>query len=133
MKKKAGKKKVGLGSAAIVDKTWHQRTVSRSTSSENRPTQPRGVFHAGLFTSVRRIEYDFEQNAGFLHLPMGAFCDMSGCVNLFRRIDPGVLVIYTFSGPISSTTYLLDREPDKWRAITKHGYLGKPCSIDDEE
>jgi hypothetical protein len=53
----------------------------------------RGAWREDLQTSVWSIEYDFIERRGTLRLPPLCCTDMSGCVRLFERIDPGVEAI----------------------------------------
>jgi hypothetical protein len=45
---------------------------------------------------------------------------MSGCINLFRAIDPDVRRIETYSGGLRDTFYERNGE-DQWRALTHDG------------
>jgi uncharacterized protein YcnI len=44
----------------------------------------------------------------------GHGCDMTACIELFEKIDPGVMQIQTISGNLPDTVY--DRSAGKWIA-----------------
>jgi hypothetical protein len=79
-----------------------------------------------LQTSVTGIEYSFVHHAGRLYMERGCCCDMTDCINFFRKIDPEVESIRTFAGIEEDTTYRCHDE--KWRASLKgsrgEGYRG---------
>ena len=78
-------------------------------------TARRGPFDERLMCHVNNLHYDFAAQSGTLLLPRMAVTDMTGTVNLFRAIDPGVRLIYTVSDEGEWTVYR--REGDRWRAI----------------
>jgi hypothetical protein len=45
---------------------------------------------------VERLSYDFRLHLGFLYMARGSCCDMTGCIKLFKAIDPKVVGIQTF-------------------------------------
>jgi hypothetical protein len=63
---------------------------------------------------VRTLEYDFRSKAGVLTLENGSCTDMSGCIGLFKKIDPGVVRILTIAGGRRDTGYVL--VDGKWEA-----------------
>jgi hypothetical protein len=67
-----------------------------------------------LVSDVYGLKYDFEELMGKLYLPSGCACDMGGCINLFKRIDPNVLWIRTYSGIQPDTVYRC--EYGEWKA-----------------
>jgi len=78
--------------------------------------RPRGKQMLGA--DVTGIEYSFVSHAGRLYMAPGDCCDMTDCINYFRRIDPEVERIRTFSGIEDDTTYR--RLSDgRWEAL--HG------------
>jgi hypothetical protein len=91
-----------------------------------------GVHQVDLSTNVRRIEYDFEMRAGFLHMSLGCCTDMSGCIRLFQRIDPNIRVIYTLSGSVEDVAYYREQGTDRWRAIHGRFNMHAQDDIDDE-
>jgi hypothetical protein len=52
-----------------------------------------------------RLEYDWEQQRGRL-IMHATYADMNGCIALFQRIEPRVLVIDTFCGGRRDTSYV---------------------------
>jgi len=77
-------------------------------------------FLTELDCRVRNLAYDFESRTGRLDMPPVCCCDMSGCINLFRAIDPDVRRIETYSGGLRDTFYERNGE-DQWRALTHDG------------
>lgn len=72
------------------------------------------VFHDGVQCFVANLEYDFRCRAGTLHLADGSCTDMRGCIELFKSIDPRVVVIQTIAGGRRDTWYgVIDGE---WQA-----------------
>lgn len=61
--------------------------------------------HAELKCDVRAIFYDFASRQGVIHIDDGDCTDMTGCITLFRRIDPGVTQIQTIAGGRDDTRY----------------------------
>lgn len=58
-----------------------------------------------LVCEVESIEYDFRTRTGRLLMPRQNCCDMDGCIEFFKQIDPLVEVIYTQSDGIRDTSY----------------------------
>jgi hypothetical protein len=73
--------------------------------------------------TVEGLIYDFERHIGRLEMPPACCCDMSGCINLFRRIDADVRQIETRSDGKSDAFYW--RHPNgQWEAFdTKDGKI----------
>jgi hypothetical protein len=69
-----------------------------------------------LVCGVKTIEYQPALQLGVLRMPAGNCCDMSGCIELFRRLDLGVRRIETFSGDVRDTRYERD-DNGTWRAM----------------
>jgi hypothetical protein len=84
-----------------------------------------------LGTSVTGMEYNFQSRAGRLYMDRGCCCDMTDCINYFRRIDPDVTSIRTFAGIEDDTAYVL-RPGNQWEAIHKGEKWG-PQVIPDPE
>ncbi len=83
----------------------------------------------GLVCTANRIEYDWGSKKGSLYIASGEYSDMSGCINMFRVIDPEVKHIQTFSGDVADVVY--ERlESDSWIATLPGGYQGRPCPVD---
>jgi hypothetical protein len=80
--------------------------------------QKRGtcVWRRELMCDVIRIEYDFEWCIGTAHFAEHNCCDMSGCINLFKRIDPYVKRIITFAGQQQDTWYKINAAGE-WEAF----------------
>jgi hypothetical protein len=62
---------------------------------------------ADLQCEVHGLEYDFVARLGRIYMAEGDCCDMTACIALFKRIDPGVRTIQTFSGGVDDTVYRL--------------------------
>ncbi len=73
-----------------------------------------GLFRSDVKCSVRKLTYDFEERVGHLFLEDGNCTDMSGCIKLFRAIDPEVVGILTFAGGRKDTGYFLAN--GKWQS-----------------
>jgi hypothetical protein len=56
---------------------------------------------------VNRLQYDFNTRKGQLFMGPKNCCDASGCIELFKAIDPEVKEIETFEGANADTVYLL--------------------------
>lgn len=61
------------------------------------------------------VAYDFIEKTGQLYIEDGGCCDMSGCIEMFTRIDSGAVLIETFSGGIRDTSYRKTR--NEWIAL----------------
>jgi len=72
-------------------------------------------FSDELVCEVNRVEYDFNTKIGALWMQDGQCCDMSGCLKLFKRIDPEVKRIQTYSGEALDTVYTRELS-DKWES-----------------
>jgi|SRR6516165_85640 hypothetical protein len=64
-----------------------------------------GKWNDELQTDLNDVTYSFNNRVGKLFMPEGCCCDMSGCINLFRRIDPKVQFIETWAGETLDTCY----------------------------
>jgi hypothetical protein len=73
--------------------------------------------HPTLLCDVHRVEYDFRSKVGNLFMAPAHNCDMTGCVALFKAIDPKVKMIATFSGDRPDTLYL--SRGDEWEALRR--------------
>lgn len=85
-------------------------------------------FHPLLQCSVRQIVYDWEARTGHVYMPRMNCTDMSGCIAVFKLIDPDVERIYTYEQDDSreayevympDTAYL--RGSGTWRAVVGDG------------
>lgn len=74
-----------------------------------------GVSHVDLMCEPIKVEYDFRARRGFLFMVDGDCCDMTGCINLFERMDQDVARIDTFSGDKRCTSYA--KRDGQWRAF----------------
>lgn len=63
------------------------------------------VFNEALACYVISLYYNFFAQRGNLYLPEGNCCDMTGCLELFKEIDPNVKDIHVFSGDELDTIY----------------------------
>jgi hypothetical protein len=64
---------------------------------------------------VDHLEYDFRIKVGYLYMAPVNNCNMTGCVALFKDIDPTVKMIATFAGDRPDTLYLL--RGVEWEAL----------------
>jgi hypothetical protein len=71
------------------------------------------VLELGCF--VHSLHYDFATGCGQLTIARNGCTDMGGCIELFRRIDPNVRRIKTFSGSKADTAYAIDAD-GQWNA-----------------
>jgi hypothetical protein len=76
-------------------------------------------YRPDLQTSVDQLTYDFERGIGVLYMPEGANTDRSGCIELFKKIDPNVRRIWTVAGPYADTAYFKTSD-GQWNARTLH-------------
>jgi hypothetical protein len=77
---------------------------------------------------VEGIEYSFVHHAGRLYMARGHCCDMADCINYFRRIDPEVDRIRTFSGIEEDTSYRRFAD-SMWEATSPDGSKFGACEI----
>jgi|SRR6516165_10288262 hypothetical protein len=84
-------------------------------------------FISDLGSFVRSLAYSFEAKKGRLDMPPVSCCDMNGCIELFRTIDPEVCRIETYSGGLPDTAY--ERDGKQWRAISCRGQRFEQHSI----
>ena len=68
-----------------------------------------------LQCDVLKLQYDFIMLEGTLDMPEGNCCDMRGCIDLFKKIDPRVSRISTFAGGVQDTAYRLNAD-GRWIA-----------------
>jgi len=69
-------------------------------------------FDDRLSCFVDSLSYDFNSLTGKLHITDGGCCDMTGCIKLFKLIDPKVTKILTYSGAKEDTSYV--KKDTKW-------------------
>jgi hypothetical protein len=74
-----------------------------------------GVWSDLLQCFVLTVYYDPEAQCGDLHLPDRSWCDMSGCIALFQRLDPEVQQIQVWER--SDRTNLYRRVGKRWEAM----------------
>src|SRR4051812_31840919 len=72
------------------------------------------VWREDLMCCVVSLAYDFRSRTGRLCMEEGDCCDMQGCLDLFRKIDPNVEEVITFSGQERDTVYR--KENKDWKA-----------------
>ena len=65
------------------------------------------VFRGDVQCFVQKLTYDFKEKVGQLMMEDGSCTDMSGCIKLFKAIDPGVVGILTIAGGRRDTGYVL--------------------------
>lgn len=51
------------------------------------------------------MKYDWTNRTGYLYMEEGHCADCTGCIDLFRKIDPEVATIFTYSGDNEDTVY----------------------------
>jgi len=73
------------------------------------------IFRDDVQCFVQKLTYDFKTRIGVLVLEDNSCTDMSGCIQLFKKIDPSVEAIQTIAGNRKDTTYRLVDE--KWQAF----------------
>lgn len=83
-----------------------------------KPTERR--FSPAFGCSVDSLGYDFEGRKGQLVMPPHCCCDMMGCINAFRAIDPEVCEIKTYADDKSDTRYERN-DRGQWRAVSREG------------
>lgn len=59
------------------------------------------------------VSYDYIDHSGKMELKRLHCTDMSGCIRYFKRIDPKVRYIYTYSAGMTGTVY--EKFGDDWR------------------
>jgi hypothetical protein len=84
-----------------------------------------------LETRVTGIEYSFKYRTGRLYMEHGCCCDMQGCINFFRTIDPDVASIRTFAGIKEDTSYRRSKDGVSWEASLEGDKFG-PCEVPHE-
>jgi len=74
------------------------------------------IFRDDVQCFVKTLNYDFKTRVGQLFLEDRSCTDMSGCIGLFKKIDPDVRAIQTIAGKRRDTYYaIIDGE---WQART---------------
>lgn len=80
--------------------------------------KPKSPWNECLVCHVCRLAYNFVEKTGELWLPNGHCCDMSGCIELFQRIDEDVQKITTYSGDKPDTIYKYNvGDSGRWDAV----------------
>lgn len=76
------------------------------------------------------VHYDFEKRHGVLIMGQRNCSDMTGCINLFRGIDPKVKFIQTYADKELDTGYIR-RDNGKWSAMPPQfpGQMTEPQDI----
>jgi hypothetical protein len=72
-------------------------------------------FHAEMLCYVETISYDFEHRGGQVWISSGGCTDMGGCIGFFKKIDPNVTRIRTFSDERPDTSYFKN-DAGQWEA-----------------
>lgn len=67
------------------------------------------VYRSDTQCYAERLEYDFVNRAGALHMRDGSCTDMTGAIQLFQAIDANVEAIDTFAGGKPDTLYRKER------------------------
>jgi hypothetical protein len=90
-----------------------------------------GIYSHGLSDlkcGVDEVFYNFETHIGWLHMPAGHCCDMVGCINWFRKLDPRVCWIKTFRVEQQDTSYFLNGS-GQWFAMLPDGRRSAAADI----
>lgn len=85
----------------IEDRCIEDRSGKTNSKNARREVTRRN----DLVCSVTALHYDFSMHAGTLVMAHLECCDMSGCIALFKKIDPAVRFIQTVSGNVPDTCY----------------------------
>ena len=64
--------------------------------------------------AVTSMSYSFEHRTGNVHMVAGHTTDMSSTIDFFKKLDPDVVHIVTWSGDEVATSYVND---NGWIAI----------------
>jgi len=75
----------------------------------------RDRWREAMVCDVRAIEVSREHHRAIVWLAPYCCCDMTGCIEAVRQIDPSVTEILTLSGAKLDTSYHLDAQGE-WRA-----------------
>ncbi len=89
-----------------------------------------GVYDERLQIRVVKLEYDFVNHCGRLYQEWMSYCDMGGCLKLFKAIDPNVVAILTFDDGKPDTLYR--KEGSKWTAYDVQTVYCTGCSKNKE-
>ena len=78
-----------------------------------------------LQCTVESLAYNFADDGGtgFVFMAPMNCCDMTGCIELFKQIDPHVNRIVTYAGNVADTSYEKD-EAGNWHALPGRGSRG---------
>ncbi|QKC99198.1 hypothetical protein EB231_35010 [Mesorhizobium sp. NZP2298] len=63
-------------------------------------------FHDTMQCYVRSVAYDFYTGVGTVFMEEDSCTDMSGCIDVFERMDSKVRRIETYAGARQDTTYI---------------------------
>jgi hypothetical protein len=69
-----------------------------------------------LATYVLRVEYEFADRVGCLFQEDRCCCDMTACIEFFKKIDPQVRYIRTMAGDEEDTSYRRGSD-GRWQAF----------------
>ena len=69
-----------------------------------------------LICFVDSLSYDFNSHTGKLYVANGGCCDMTGCIKLFKAIDPQVTTILPYSGGKEDVYY--KKVDTKWKSYS---------------
>jgi hypothetical protein len=89
------------------------------------PKMQRG-WNNDLWCHPESMEYDFKSNTGVLRMPPVECCDMSGCIKMFKKIDPRVKRINTISGKYWDMIYILTG--DEWKSFLPDSHTPAPSA-----
>lgn len=90
-------------------------TRNRRARAFSREIVKDGRFHEGMVTIVTGISYDPVTRTGRVDQPRACCTDMTGAIELFRRIDAGVERIEAYAGGQLDVCYVKDG--DAWEAL----------------
>ena len=109
-----------------------QSKIRARPSTPDRLAELRAAYLAELsrkaMCSVRGLIYDRASRTGRLYMTANHCCDMSGCLDIFKAIDPAVRHVKTFMGEDPDTQYHFDERwkdagnwrHDGWQAFDSH-------------
>lgn len=102
----------------MSDDGWHEFKPERGQEIER--VVQKGVewiSHPALQCWVERIEYDFRQRLGTVHMLDGSCTSMTGAIQLFLSIDAAVREIRTYAARLPDTDYIRRGRSNNWRAV----------------
>jgi hypothetical protein len=78
---------------------WSQKAIRREEEALQ------AVWSEDLGCFLRELRYTWVTKTGIIIFPPANCCDMKGCIQLFKRIDPKVICIRTYAEEEPDTIY----------------------------